>query len=160
MSKEERRRLRMPAVSRISVTKDTIVNAVPCDTRRCVIHNAVQAAYPDAAVWVDGQKIRIKLKGMIHYAPTPGLAWGAITLVDSGKGDQVKPFHFNLKINSVRASQAVPEDRKRQINAARNKRAEEGRPDKKYYRIAGRQLTRQEWDNVRAKVERDIDKAA
>lgn len=157
LTKEERRRLKIPAILNVHVDADTIINSHPCDTGKCMVRQAIKKLVPDAGVWVDGRIVRIKKDGMIHTSPTPAIAWSSIAAYDVGL--QVKPFSFKLKIVNVRPSRSIPEYRKIQINAARNKRAAEGRPDKRYYRVAGRQVTRREWDHIRNKVKNDIETA-
>lgn len=157
LTKEERKRLKIPAIVIVHVDSNIIATSHPCDTNKCMVRMAIKQMFPDASVWVDGQIIRIRLDGVIHTMQTPAKAWSGICAYDVGL--QVKPFTLRLKVIGVKLSRAVPEHRKAQINAARNKRAAEGRPDKKYYRVAGRQVTRREWGHIRDKVKADIEAA-
>lgn len=157
LTKDERKKLKMPAIQTIHVGKDIIANLHPCDTNKCMVRMAIKQKYPDAGVWVDGRTIRVKKDNVIHTAQTPQNVWSSICAYDVGLW--VGAFNFKLRIVSVKQSQPVPEHRKAQVNAARKKRAEEGRPDKRYYRIAGRQVTRREWTNIRDKVKDDIETA-
>jgi hypothetical protein len=164
LSKADRQLLRMPASSKIMVTRHVIDNSVRCDTKRCILHNAILDAYPHAQnIWVDAAQIRIKLDNVIHYAATPKHCWLAVLAYDTsreGEAAPVEPFSFNLKVREARRSVPASRERKDQINAARNKRAAEGRPDRVYRRIAGRQLTEEAFRQVKIRVRQQLATAA
>lgn len=86
----------------------------------------------------------------------PSHAWSAVVGFDCGL--PVEPLSFTLKVKETKYSpaQVLPRRRKDQINAARDKRRAEGRPDKVYRRIAGRQLTAEAYRQVRYRLRKQF----
>lgn len=83
-------------------------------------------------VSVDGAFITFNFNGYRWKAPTPAVARNALIYLDQGRRHMIKPHRYT--ITAERKSKIAPmnEDRREQINRARQRRAAEGRPDKAY----------------------------
>jgi hypothetical protein len=80
-------------------------------------------------VKVDGAFISFNYNGYRWKAPTPAVARNALIYFDQGRRWMIKPHRY--KITAERKSKIVQfdDDRREQINRARQRRAAEGRPD-------------------------------
>lgn len=133
---------------RVNVNQGDIENGECRVATRCMEKVAVTRALKkefsipddkvrDLHVRVDAGHIRFNYGGHHWDAPTPKIAKASLIKFDRKKS--VEPHSY--VVSAIRKDKISPmtEDRKRQINIARAKRASEGKPDRAYRDITIRQ---------------------
>jgi hypothetical protein len=115
---------------------------------KLAIEQALRAIDPkggDHRVRIDSGIIKFNLGGWKYEAPTPRIAKRSLIRFDSEqkareraerKGEtfvsKVKPHSYTVEARRVRKIEPMTRARQEQINAARRRRENEGRPDREY----------------------------
>lgn len=99
---------------------------------KCAIAVAIKRLLPEAKfACVRGDKISVTIAQRYIHFYVGGKAASFIRRFDEGGG--VEPKTFRFKVTDVAKVPEHTDERKRQINLARNMRRAEGRPDKVYH---------------------------
>jgi hypothetical protein len=83
-------------------------------------------------VKVDGAFITFNYRGYRWKAPTPAVARNALIYFDQDRRWMIKPHRYKITAERKSKIVALNDDRREQINRARDRRAAEGRADKVY----------------------------